>query len=61
VGENLKQAFWRACTVEEAARIQVLALTIGKPRFLDAAEADRLESLASEQYRRELISRMRDV
>jgi L-fuculose-phosphate aldolase len=61
VGENLKQAFWRACTVEESARIQVLALTIGKPRFLDSAEADRLESLASEQYRRELISRMRDV
>jgi L-fuculose-phosphate aldolase len=61
VGENLKQAFWRACTVEEAARIQVFSLMIGQPRFLDAAEADRLESLASEQYRRGLIARMRDV
>ncbi|MEP7366306.1 MAG: class II aldolase/adducin family protein [Acidobacteriota bacterium] len=61
VGENLKQAFWRACTVEEAARIQVLSLMIGKPRFLDKSESDRLDSLASEQYRRELIARMRDV
>ncbi len=61
VGENLKQAFWRACTVEEAARIQVLGLMIGKPRYLDRAESDRLDSLASEQYRRELIARMRDV
>jgi L-fuculose-phosphate aldolase len=61
VGENLKQAFWRACTVEEAARIQVLSLMIGKPQFLGKSESDRLDSLASEQYRRELISRMRDV
>lgn len=61
VGENLKQAFWRALTVEEAARIQVLSLMIGRPRFLDKSESDRLDSLASEQYRRELIARMRDV
>ena len=59
VGENLKQAFWRACTVEEAARIQVLALTVGKPRFLTSEEAKRLEELGSEQYRRELLQRMR--
>ena len=61
VGENLKQAFWRACTVEEAARVQVLSLMIGQPRYLGKSESDRLESLASEQYRRELIARMRDV
>lgn len=59
VGANLKQAFWRACTLEETARIQFLATLIGKPRFLDADEANKLESLASEQYRRELIERMR--
>ena len=59
VGENLKQAFWRACTVEEAARIQVFATLLGNPRFLGTEEALRLESLASEQYRRELIVRMK--
>lgn len=58
VGENLKQAFWRACTVEEAARIQLFATLAGKPRFLTAQEASELEALGSEQYRRELISRM---
>lgn len=60
VGENLKQAFWRACSVEESARIQFLATLIGTPRFLDAAEADRLESLASEKYRRQLLAHMKD-
>lgn len=58
LGDNLKQAFWRACTVEEAARIQFLATLVGTPRFLTTQEADELESLGSEQYRRELISRM---
>lgn len=58
LGENLKQAFWRACTVEEAARIQLFATLAGQPRFLTEEEADRLESLGSEQYRRELIARM---
>lgn len=60
VGENLTQAFWRACTVEESARIQSLATLIGPPRFLDAAEADRLESLAGEQYRRQPVARMKE-
>ena len=58
LGENLKQAFWRACTVEEAARIQFFATLVGTPRFLTKHEADELEALGSEQYRRELISRM---
>lgn len=61
LGENLKQAFWRACTVEENAHIQLLAAIVGQPVFLDETEAKRLESLASEQYRRELIARMRNV
>jgi L-fuculose-phosphate aldolase len=61
MGENLKQAFWRACTVEESARIQLLATLCGNPRFLGAEEASRLESLGSEQYRRELIARMKTV
>lgn len=61
LGENLKQAFWRACTVEENARIQLFATMAGRPVFLDAAEAKNLESLGSEQYRRDLLARMRDV
>ena len=58
LGENLKYAFWRACTLEEAAHIQLLATLVGTPVFLDAAEASRLEALSSEQYRRDLIARM---
>jgi L-fuculose-phosphate aldolase len=61
VGENLKQAYWRACTMEEAARIQLLATLVGHPRFLDDSETECLESLSSEQYRRELITRMKGV
>jgi L-fuculose-phosphate aldolase len=61
VGKTLKQAFWRACTVEEAASIQILGTLVGQPKFLDDAEAKRLESLASEKYRRQLIERMKDT
>ncbi len=61
VGENLKQAFWRACSVEESARIQLLATLIGTPRFLDEKEAERLESLASEKYRRQLLAHMKGI
>lgn len=61
LGENLKQAFWRACTVEENARIQLFATMVGQPVFLDDSEGKRLESLGSEQYRRELLARMRSV
>jgi len=61
LGENLKQAFWRACTVEENARIQLFASLVGRPNFLDSAEAARLESLGSEKYRRDLIAQMRNV
>ncbi len=61
VGENLKQAFWRACSVEESARIQLLATLIGTPRFLDEKEAKRLESLASEKYRRQLLAHMKGI
>jgi L-fuculose-phosphate aldolase len=60
-GENLKQAFWRACTVEENARIQLFASLVGTPNFLDSAEAARLESLGSEKYRRDLLARMRNI
>ena len=61
VGENVKQAFWRACTVEESARIQLLATLVGTPRFLDENEANRLESLASEKYRRQLLAHMKGI
>jgi len=61
VGGNLKQAFWRACSVEESARIQLLATLVGTPRFLDENEADRLESLASEKYRRQLLAHMKGI
>lgn len=59
VGENLKQAFWRACTVEEGATIQLLATLAGTPRFLSREEAGRLNSLGSEQYRQQLLARMK--
>jgi L-fuculose-phosphate aldolase len=57
VGENLKEAFWRAGMVEESAHIQTFATLLGVPRFLTAEEAVRLEALGSEKYRRELLAR----
>jgi L-fuculose-phosphate aldolase len=59
VGSNLKQAFWRASTAEEAARIQFMAILAGQPRFLTEEEMADLESLQSETYRRTLAERMR--
>ncbi len=61
VGESLKQAYWRACTVEEGARIQMFATLAGKPRFLSREEAARLNSLSSEQYRQQLLAKMRSA
>ena len=60
VGENLKEAFWRACTVEEGARIQFFATMVGKPRFLNEDEAARLLSLSSEKYRQTLLAQMKE-
>jgi L-fuculose-phosphate aldolase len=58
LGKNLRQAFWRACLLEESAHIQLLANLVGRPRFLDEQEVAHLDSLSSEQYRQQLVIRM---
>lgn len=57
-GTNLKEAYYRADVLEEAARIQWIAMTSGTPRFLSDEECEELKTLSSEKYRQELLRKM---
>ena len=59
VGTSIKEAYFRTLAIEEQATIQHAALQIGEPNFLSAEECAKLDELASEAYRRELLARMK--
>lgn len=55
VGANLKEAFCRAEILEDAARILLTSLTVGKPRFLTEKEVEGIKNLEAEDYRKTLL------
>ena len=55
VGANLKEAFYRALIIEDAARILLASLTAGKPRFLTDKEIEGIKNLEAEDYRKALL------
>lgn len=57
VGANLKEAFYRAELIENAARILIASLTVGKPRFLTGEEIKGIENLEAEDYRKALLKK----
>ncbi len=59
VGRNFKEALLRTEVLEEGARIQLAALSVGKPRYLTQDEAEVILNLGSEKYRQELLKAMR--
>lgn len=57
LGTNLKEAYYRMLSLEEGAQIQWLATMVGTPRFLSPQQLLDLDALASEKYRRHLLSK----
>lgn len=57
VGENLKEAFYRAFIIEEAARALVAGSILGKVRFLRQEEAAQIRGLEKVQYRMEVLKK----
>lgn len=59
LGVNLKEAYYRTAIAEEQARVQCLSSLLGQPDFLSKAQADELKILSSEEYRREILRKMK--
>jgi L-fuculose-phosphate aldolase len=51
VGMNAKQAFYRLCVVEDAAKSLVAASIVGKPQFLTPEQCDEILSLDAVKHR----------
>lgn len=59
LGSGVKEAYFRTLAVEEQATVQHAALQVGRPRFLSDEECRELDKLSSEEYRRQLLARMK--
>jgi L-fuculose-phosphate aldolase len=58
VGGNFREAMLRTEVLEEGAKIQLAAMSAGRPRYLSPAEAEEISGLGSEQYRQQLLREM---
>ena len=54
-GAKIKQAFYRVCVVEDAAKSLVAAAVVGKPRFFTQAQIDEILSLDAVKYRSKMM------
>lgn len=59
LGTSVKEAYFRTLAIEEQAVIQHAAIQVGAPVFLSAEECAKLDRLGSEEYRRQLLARMK--
>ena len=55
VGRSWRVALTRMVLIEEAAKMQLAALTAGHPQPLSAAEVDRIRQSPAVQYRRKIL------
>jgi len=55
VGANMREAYFRSIICEDAAKTYIAALIAGKPNILTDKEADEINNLEAEDYRRALI------
>ncbi|MBN1671409.1 MAG: class II aldolase/adducin family protein [Kiritimatiellae bacterium] len=51
VGRNMKEAFFRCCVVEDAAKSLVAASAVGRPKFLTDDEVAEINSLDAVKFR----------
>jgi L-fuculose-phosphate aldolase len=59
VGESIREAVFRTQAMDEQSLIQWQALQVGTPTFLSDDECGKLDMLGSEDYRRELLAKMK--
>jgi ribulose-5-phosphate 4-epimerase/fuculose-1-phosphate aldolase len=59
VGESIREAVFRTLAMDEQSVIQWQALQVGEPTFLSEEECKKLDILGSEDYRRELLAKMK--
>ncbi len=57
LGKTMKQAFFRACVAEDAAKSFVAASIVGKPAFLTEQQIQELKSLESGRHRLRMMER----
>ncbi len=57
LGRSLRQAYYRCCVAEDAARSYIAAVLAGGPRFLSDEEAVKLKKMLATEYRRSLIEK----
>jgi L-fuculose-phosphate aldolase len=57
VGMNMKQAFFRLCVVEDAAKSLVAASIVGKPKFLTPKECEEILSLDAVKHRTKMAEK----
>ncbi|MCX7591169.1 MAG: class II aldolase/adducin family protein [Kiritimatiellae bacterium] len=57
VGACPRQAFYRVCVVEDAAKSLVAACAVGKPRFLTRRQVAEILSLDAVRYRAQMMGR----
>lgn len=58
-GRNLREAFYRTQVVEESAKIYLSARAAGTPKPLTDREVDEIAALESEDYRIQLLQKMK--
>ncbi|NWL87016.1 MULTISPECIES: class II aldolase/adducin family protein [unclassified Paenibacillus] len=58
-GRNLREAFYRTQVVEESAKIYLAAKAAGTPSVLTEEEVDAIAALESEDYRIQLLQKMK--
>lgn len=58
-GRNLREAYYRTQVVEESAKIYLSARAAGKPQPLTDQEVDEIAALESEDYRIQLLQKMK--
>jgi L-fuculose-phosphate aldolase len=54
VGKTMKQAYWRGCVAEDAAKAFVAAAIVGEPEFLSREQIEELRSLEAGAYRQRI-------
>ncbi len=58
VGVTMRQAFFRLCVVEDAAKSLVAACVVGKPRFFTQKQIDEINGLDAVKHRTKMAEKM---
>jgi len=57
VGSNLKEAYYRTLLIEDACKTFVVAKALGKMKFFTKKEAEQINNLKAESYRKMLLKK----